>query len=331
MALSLPAVLVVVLLLLLLLLLPPFTEGLAILSQSNCQGHTSDFDPHDRHAPIVVLHEDERVLAIDKPYGIPHHDDEDGQPGILSVMRQQQSDGLLDYRGRLYGVHRLDKVTSGVLLFAKNRETASLLTGRFRDGLVTKFYCGISSRNKPAKKQGWVKGSMVKGRRKSWYLTRDQQDGKNYAVTRFFSSPLGSLRQELVDDTTADARTLLLFRPHTGRTHQLRVAAKSVGLPLLGDPVYSDGTKSNNGPESKVDNNDQSESLSPRTYLHATGIHMETLDGDSADKGTNSGLTVFSVPPFRHLWQSEGAERFDGILTDLFRKHCDCEPIKELI
>ena len=83
--------------------------------------------PNDIALPI--LYESERVIAINKPHGIPHHDDGDSKtPGILTIFRHlqsldaAQSANAIDYKGRVYGVHRLDRVTSGILLLARTRK-----------------------------------------------------------------------------------------------------------------------------------------------------------------------------------------------------------------
>lgn len=258
---------------------------------------------------ISVLYESERILAIDKPEGIPHHDGGEEELGILSVLRQAQSSGDLEYQGRLYGVHRLDRVTSGILLFAKDAETASMLTRAFREGNVTKYYVGVSNKKRSKKKQGWVKGSMVRGRRKSWYLTREKDESStNMAVTRFFTASLAPFRESAVNGETPPL-TCILFRPYTGRTHQLRVAAKSVGLPLAGDPVYTDGSGSNR---------------KERTCLHATAIHIDLLD--------DATITIWSPPPFNHLYQeAEAIEGFHASVVQLMQKHCDCDPILERV
>lgn len=252
---------------------------------------------------IAVLYEDNRILVINKPEGVPHHDGE-GELGILSILRQFQASGKLNYQGRLHGVHRLDRVTSGILMLAKDADMASTLSQAFREGTVTKYYVGVSAKRRSKKKQGWVKGNMVRGRRKSWYLTRgDGSDASNTAVTRFFTAGLTSLWDSAAQDD-ALPMTCLLFRPYTGRTHQLRVAAKSVGMPLLGDPIYKDGSDS---------------TLSARTYLHASAIHVDLDDGP---------ITIWSPPPFHHLWNGkEGKEAFDAILVHLMQKHCDCDPV----
>jgi 23S rRNA-/tRNA-specific pseudouridylate synthase len=95
------------------------------------------------------------------------HDDDDDDD---TTPRQRQ-------RRLLYGVHRLDQVTSGLLVVAKTRDMARRLTLAFTNRNVTKYYTGLSLKSIAGKKkkQGWVKGYMVRGRRKSWYLTKQQQ------------------------------------------------------------------------------------------------------------------------------------------------------------
>jgi 23S rRNA-/tRNA-specific pseudouridylate synthase len=264
--------------------------------------------------PISVVYESDRMLAIDKPHDIPHHDGGGKNDlGILSVLRQAQSRGDLEYQGRLYGVHRLDRVTSGILLLAKDAEMASVLTKAFREGNVTKYYVGISNKKRTKKKQGWVKGNMVRGRRKAWYLTREMDEtATNMAVTRFFTANLAPFRESALDQQTPPM-TCILFRPFTGRTHQLRVAAKSVGLPLAGDPIYSDGSTG---------------SLSERrTCLHASAIHVDLREHE------HETVSIWSPPSFAsHLYQAEeDRSGLNNVVIQLMQKNCNCESILELV
>lgn len=309
----------------------PLYQRTLQLGSSNSIDLLSETTEHSQNLNIniPVLLETDHVLVINKPAGISHHDS-DQELGILNVLRRHQEQGRLDllntsYSGRLYGVHRLDRVTSGILVFAKDAETARQLSLAFKHGLVTKYYTGISQHKPASKKQGWVAGGMVRGRRKSWQLTRETNSSSNnssngninYAKTRFFTAGLGGLNDALANDNEVlqvqvQPKTLLLFRPYTGRTHQLRVAAKSVGLPLAGDPVYSDGFELENA---------------KRTYLHATGFHLPAND----ETGTKA-ITIWSPPPFdHHLWNEAGRDDFQTIFTKLVHKHCDCPAILEIL
>jgi len=151
----------------------------------------------------------------------------DKAPGV-SVHRDREPEGLVERvaaatgHERLYLVHRLDRMTSGLLLLAKNAASCAALAELFARRRVEKYYFALSA-SRPQKKQGLVRGDMERTRGGSWRLCRAQTDP---AVTRFFSiSAAAGLR-------------LFVLRPETGKTHQLRVAMKSLGAPVLGDSRY---------------------------------------------------------------------------------------------
>ncbi|MGS3183817.1 TIGR01621 family pseudouridine synthase [Aeromonas taiwanensis] len=186
---------------------------------------------------IQLQHKD--FLVINKSPGLGMHDDA-GEPGLVNLVRADT--GL-----ELYPVHRLDKMTSGLVLLARTPEANRALSMAFAAREVCKQYLALSDR-KPKKKQGWVKGDMEKGRGGSWMLTRTQE---NPAISWFDSvSVLEGLR-------------LYRIKPQTGKTHQIRVALKSIGAPILGDERYG-GTAADRG------------------YLHAWRLAF-TLAGEAFD------------------------------------------------
>ena len=110
---------------------------------------------------IPILYESNKLLIINKPHGVAHHEDPtDRSPGILQLIREQRQD--THPSERLWGVHRLDKVTSGILVLAKDQRTASTLSKYFASGKVQKIYVGVSNKKPKKKKQGWVNGEMVR-------------------------------------------------------------------------------------------------------------------------------------------------------------------------
>ncbi len=153
-------------------------------------------------------------VVINKQAGCNFHS-EQGEAGLVVAVEQFLGQ-------KLYSVHRLDKLTSGVLLLAKSPAAAAELAQLFAQRQVEKFYIALSDA-KPTKKQGLIKGDMQKSRRGSWKLTKTEH---NPAITHFFSFPVrAGLR-------------LFVLKPLTGKTHQLRVALKSVGSAILGDMRY---------------------------------------------------------------------------------------------
>lgn len=162
---------------------------------------------------ILLRHPD--FVAINKPAGLCVH--QDGAAESFTDRLAQQL-GV----ARVWLLHRLDKPTGGVLLLALNPEAASVLAQQFAAHSMHKTYLALSSQ-KPAKKQGWVKGDMAKARRGAWKLLRTQH---NPALTRFHSRSI------------APGLRLFVLQPLSGKTHQLRVAMKSLGSPILGDTLY---------------------------------------------------------------------------------------------
>lgn len=154
-------------------------------------------------------------LAIDKPINMGMHTEAD-ELGVVVQASQF-------FERPLWPVHRLDKVTSGILLLATSQEGAARLSELFAQQQIEKFYLAQSAL-RPKKKQGLIKGDMTKGRNGSWLLKRSME---NPAMTRFVSH-----------FDAASGTRLFLLKPITGRTHQLRVALKSLGSPIDGDQRY---------------------------------------------------------------------------------------------
>jgi len=189
---------------------------------------------------IFHLHDD--FLIINKHPGVAFHRQGDF-PGLPNLVRERT--GL----PHLFPVHRLDTITSGLLVFGRSQRAARDLAQQFCNHQVKKFYLAISNR-RPKKKQGLVKGDMVKGRRGAWKLLRSSD---NPAISRFRSFSVGN------------GFRLYLVKPFTGKTHQIRVAMKSIGAPIHGDMLYSNQLGVVDSPD--------------RGYLHAYGLEFQ-LSGE---------------------------------------------------
>ncbi|RUO48510.1 TIGR01621 family pseudouridine synthase [Pseudidiomarina donghaiensis] len=165
-----------------------------------------------RELSIVFSHPDFYVL--NKPAGAPMHAN-DNELGVVQQLSEQLHEPL-------WPIHRLDTPTSGALLIGRNQQAAAALSGLFAHRTIHKTYLAICA-GKPKKKQGLISGDMQKVRRGNWRLLHSQE---NPAQTRFTSFSL------------KPGYRYYVLKPTTGRTHQLRVALKSIGVPICGDTRY---------------------------------------------------------------------------------------------
>ena len=163
-----------------------------------------------------VVSENEHFVVINKQNNINFHS-EDGEYGVVVAVEKS-------LKQKLFSVHRLDKMTSGLLLLAKSSSVAKDLSELFKTQQIQKYYLAISDK-KPKKKQGLVKGGMEKSRRSMWKLTKYKE---NLAITQFFSYPL------------MQGKRLFVVKPRTGKTHQIRVALKSISSAICGDHLYAE-------------------------------------------------------------------------------------------
>lgn len=197
---------------------------------------------------LNCLFQDENIYVVHKPQGVPFHSLDESPnkgeetvhvEGIVSLAKKFLHDE------NIYPVHRLDRMTSGLIIFARTKEANSALSKLFLEKKIEKYYLALSDK-KPKKKQGAIVGDMAKGRSGSYLLKRTSE---NPAITRFFAKKITM--------KTGDT-WLYVMKPETGKTHQLRVALKSLGSPVLGDTRYSGKPAS-------------------RGYLHAYKVRFELL------------------------------------------------------
>ena len=122
-------------------------------------------------------------------------------------------------------VHRLDKDTSGLLIAAKNPAALEFLASQFRDRTVKKTYLAVT-RGKPPLHEGEIDEP----------IGRDPRDRKKFTI-RTRNAKTALTRYRVLGES--EGYSLLQLRILTGRTHQIRVHLKSIGCPVLGDPLYS--------------------------------------------------------------------------------------------
>jgi 23S rRNA pseudouridine955/2504/2580 synthase len=199
----------------------------------------------------AVIFEDKHFLVIDKPAGMASHGGSGVSFGAIELLRQARPKDHLEL------VHRLDRDTSGVLVFARTRAGLTGLQAAIRAGEVTKQYlCLMVGRPNKAKfdVNAPLKKSVLQGGER---MVRVAEDGKPSLT--FFREMEQYPGARLMQATLG-----------TGRTHQIRVHAAHVGHPLAGDPKYGDKEANKRFRELGLN----------RLFLHASNLSFE-LDGRS--------------------------------------------------
>ena len=169
-----------------------------------------------------VLHEDDALLAFDKPSGLLVAPDrwDKTRTNLMALVHARYGRGVNN-------VHRIDAATSGLLLCAKTKPALDFLTGQFQARAVGKVYHALVV-GRPAADEFAIELALAPDERRPGRM-RVAKKGGQPAATQF------RVLQRFRDCTWLECR------PLTGRTHQLRVHLAAAGTPILGDAFYGDG------------------------------------------------------------------------------------------
>lgn len=184
-------------------------------------------------AAFTIIHEDECLLAIHKPAGLlVHRSPIDRRETRFALQMARDRIGQ-----RVHAVHRLDKATSSLLLFAKDAENAAKLAAQFRDGTVGKSYLALV-RGWPAP-SGLIDRPLRRQQDQRSSLSDEAAEVEQPARTLFqtlatttLDRPLGRFPQQRYG--------LVRVSPQTGRRHQLRRHLKHINHPIVGDVNHGD-------------------------------------------------------------------------------------------
>ncbi len=166
-----------------------------------------------------IIAENEDWVALNKPSGLLSIPDREGKEISLKIL-------LKEKYGEIFTVHRLDKDTSGLIVFAKNETAHKFLSKQFEERQTKKIYQGLvigslmekkGTINDPISEHPALNGTMIIHRKGKESLT-DYEVLEDHSIYSFVQ-----------------------FRIHTGRTHQIRVHMKNFGHPIVCDPLYGDG------------------------------------------------------------------------------------------
>ena len=190
--------------------------------------------------PLEVLYEDSDLIVINKAAGMVVHPGAGTVSGTLVNALLSHCTDLSGIGGELRPgiVHRLDKGTSGVLVAAKNDRAHQSLSAQFSVHTVKRIYQALIY-GSPQGETGRIEGIIGRHPVERLKLSGKARHGK-HAVTRWkVKERYGRI-------------SLVELRLETGRTHQIRVHLTEAGFPLLGDPLYADGGRINNLPDTHL-------------------------------------------------------------------------------
>jgi 23S rRNA pseudouridine955/2504/2580 synthase len=224
----------------------------------------------------MILYMDSSVIVLNKPAGLATQ----GGSGLTRHI-----DGMLDQlqfeknqRPRL--VHRLDRDTSGVLVIARTVPAAASLSRALAQRDASKIYWALT-RGAPKQKRGTVRAALAKeGGRGAERMTVADHDEAKHAVTDY-----------AVIDRAGEEFAWVAARPHTGRTHQIRVHLASLGTPIVGDFKYGGQAARGKG------------AVADKLHLHARSIDIARPDG---------GRLVVTAPLPDHMRRSWDLLGFDA-------------------
>jgi 23S rRNA pseudouridine1911/1915/1917 synthase len=196
--------------------------------------------------PLDIIYEDEYMLVVNKPAGMVVHPGAGHISGTLVNAVLARCPQVVDVGGadRAGIVHRLDKDTSGLILVAKDEATRAALQYQFKRRQVAKTYLALVE-DQVQPREGIVEAAIGrdKRQRKKMAVVRSGREAQTtYRAIEYFSN-----------------HTLLEVRPHTGRTHQVRVHLAWLGYPIVGDAVYG---------------NRRQPLLKSRHFLHAARLRL---------------------------------------------------------
>ncbi len=213
----------------------------------------------------AIVFENDSFVAVNKP------------AGLLSIPDREQTqtslkDILLEKYGSIYTVHRLDRDTSGIIIFAKTEAAHKYFSQLFEGREIEKYYMGLVH-GIPSPKKGTMDAPIAEhGVQKGFYIVH--QRGKP-SVTDY----------EVIEENKTFS--LVQFQLHTGRTHQIRVHCKNMGHPLACDELYGDGKPvllSSIKKKYKLSKHDEEERpMLNRLALHSYRLKFTDADGKVID------------------------------------------------
>lgn len=177
------------------------------------------------HFEIEVVYEDEHICVVNKPAGI----EVTGENSLTTLLEKHYQTNLqVDRKIFIKPCHRLDRNTTGLVLFAKDEEALNILLDKFRNHEIEKHYQAIVV-GIPTKKQATLTAYLFKDAKKSLvYISDTPKKGYEKIITSY----------QVIEENKKENTSILDVTLHTGKTHQIRAHLAHIGYPILGDGKY---------------------------------------------------------------------------------------------
>ncbi len=190
---------------------------------------------------LQVLYEDNHLIAVNKPPGYLSQGDQTGDITVMDLTKEYIK-ARYDKPGAVFlgSIHRLDRPTSGVILFARTSKGLTRMTELFRDRKVTKTYWAVVL-DQPSPIEGKLTGYVYKDAKKNMVKLLPKANSNRHTGAK-----KAILTYKLIG--RLGTNTLLEVQPETGRPHQIRVQlAEQLGCPIRGDIKYGAKTPNEDG------------------------------------------------------------------------------------
>jgi len=171
---------------------------------------------------LQIIHEDDNIIVVNKQYGISTQGGDRIHFSLIDEVKKHCENARI--------VHRLDKETTGIIVFAKNKQTASEISEKFRKNEIKKEYVTLLD-GVPETKNGIIS-------------TKSRKKYSNNIGSRVVFDEDGEYAESYYEILEIiDNQALVFFRPKTGKMHQIRIHALEINCPIVGDEKYNNNYK----------------------------------------------------------------------------------------
>ena len=196
---------------------------------------------------INILYEDGDIIVVEKPYGISSQTERGSSQDMVSLLMNYFHQSAANQVSYVGVVHRLDKNTGGVMVYAKNKSAAAKLSSQISDREAVKKYYAVIYHGEKLSEKGMMRDFLIRDGKTNTSRVASENEKNNKAAKK------AELSYKLIGSADISNQSLYLadITLHTGRHHQIRVQFSHRGCPLVGDRKYGGGENIDGNSENK--------------------------------------------------------------------------------